>query len=251
MLDIFGRSGHVARSFRRRGRAAVVIDIAKHSCLDVLDPIVQQTVLGWLRSGKVLAVFLAPFCGSWSRARRGPIDYSGPPPPLRTHGHVMGRPGLSPADQLRVQQGNASLRFSIRVMRECLKQNIPVGLENPRTSWMWQAPAMARLLRLRGVRTVVVDQCQWGSRWLKPTTLVFACTHGIDSIERRCKRCGLCCSATGKPHIVLSGVDPISKKFWTALAQEYHPQFASDIAKLLLSSIDTKMMRKLALGFGN
>ena len=63
MLDVFGGTGHVARSFRRRGRAAIVIDIAKHPCLDILDPIVQQTVLGWLRSGKVLAVFLAPFCG--------------------------------------------------------------------------------------------------------------------------------------------------------------------------------------------
>ena len=70
-LDLFGGVGHISRRVRRKLRGSVVLDIAIHPLLDILSPTVQNIVLGWVRAGVVFGLFMAPFCGSWSRARMG------------------------------------------------------------------------------------------------------------------------------------------------------------------------------------
>ncbi len=251
-LDIFGGTGNVARRWRRLKRASIVIDTAKHPLLDVLDLTVQKTILGWLTSCKVSAVFLAPVCATWSRARRGPDDYSGPPPALRSNRYVLGRPGLRPADQQRIFDGNKMVAFCLKVLRCCAKLSIPCGLENPQNSLMWKHPGLARLLTQRWSETVDLDQCCWGSRRRKPTRLFFVATSAtaLASLCHRCHpSCGRC-STTGLPHIVLTGFDPVSKRFWTSLAQEYKPSFARAVADVLIQSFDARVMRNLADVFG-
>ena len=81
LLDLFCGTAGVAAAFKACGGEALGIDhiIDKRrvkgpvSKIDLTKQESQDTVLGWLKSGKVDAVMLAPPCGTASRAREIPI----------------------------------------------------------------------------------------------------------------------------------------------------------------------------------
>ena len=79
-LDLFRRTGHISRRFRRLRRGAITIDLSKHPLLDLLNSTLQDIIVVWIRSGKVAVIFMAPVCARWSRARSGPLDCPGPLP---------------------------------------------------------------------------------------------------------------------------------------------------------------------------
>ena len=104
---------------------------------------------------------------------------------------------------------------------------------------------MRRLAQLWWASLAVCDQCQYDARWRKATQFLMV---GIPTAlqARLKKRCSgkTICSSSNKPHIVLTGVDPISRRFWTSLAQTYSRTFARTIADVLAQSFEQKSLVK-------
>ena len=161
-------------------------------------------------------IWLGTPCNSWSRARHD-INGGGP----RSNDHIWGLPPdqLSPADQLRIALGNATLKFSCSIVRMCRKYKIPCCLENPASSLIWKAPPLRILSSLGSIATS--DFCQYGKPWRKRTNV---CTWNVDPgelVTNTCKGRGGVCSRTHKKHIVLKGLHPTRHIPWTKVAEPY------------------------------
>ena len=154
---------------------------------------------------------------------------------LRTSDELMGVRGLSEANQRKVDLGNASLSFTIAIIRLCRKHGIPVGLENPRTSILWLAPPLLPLLRASDCRHHHFDQCAFGTPWRKPTTIALWGGGLCDRLTCRCGGSKGICGHTGVPHVVLAGRDPGAPARRTALAATYPRKLCDVIADHLIS----------------
>eukprot|EP00959_Pyramimonas_sp_CCMP1952_P242037 5059550-Pyramimonas_sp.AAC.1 len=98
----------------------------------------------------------------------------------------MGVQFLSEAHQHKVDLGNALHMFSIAVIRLRRQHNVPVGLENPRTSIMWLAPPLLPLLRADDCRLHHFDQCAFGTPWRKASTIAIWGGGLCDRLLRWC-----------------------------------------------------------------
>eukprot|EP00959_Pyramimonas_sp_CCMP1952_P415989 8715538-Pyramimonas_sp.AAC.1 len=77
---------------RAHGCAAISVDILKQPWFDLNRRVVQTTLLGWITSNVVSAVWTGAPCCTWSQARRGPPGSSWCR--LRSAEHVWGLPNL-------------------------------------------------------------------------------------------------------------------------------------------------------------
>ena len=149
LLDIFCGTAGVAAAFKACGGDALGIDhiIDKRrvkgpvSKVDLTQQSGQDTILGWLRDGRVDAVMLAPPCGTASRAREIPIPHGKglkrQPMPLRSDKFPMGIPSLKGVARQKVKAANRLYKFARKVIDVCVEKDIPVICENPRRSLMW------------------------------------------------------------------------------------------------------------------
>ena len=228
-LDIFGGTGGVAHAVSRHGVVAVVIDLA--SGHDVLKPAIQQALKGLLRQKRrgrnvVRGVCLASPCETFSTARRAPL-YARFPHQLRSREHPFGLPLLTGNDLEICMRGNQLAAFTAMIIRLCNKLRIPWMLENPASSYLWSHPPMQSALR--GCTDTVIDQCQYGMAWRKPTRMAMGGL--LCPTPYLCKRCAGSrqrCSATGKAHVVLSGT--ANGAFRTAVSKHYPKALCRGIA---------------------
>ena len=95
-------------------------------------------------------------------------------------------------------------------------------LENPSNSWVWQVPAIQRLIRHPAVHLIRVDQCQYNQQWRKPTKLLFwnVCPAHLKVCSGKGR-----CSRTNRAHLQLTGL--VGKRFLTQHAQVYTKEFAA------------------------
>ena len=119
----------------------------------------------WLKSPSCAGVFIAPPCGTCSRARGIPIRLPNGlviagPQPLRTDEQPNGVAGLSYVNKLRVSQANAAIyHFVTEIALFCLDRGMLVCIENPRSSIYWRTtflprlPASSHLLPIKRVLT--------------------------------------------------------------------------------------------------
>lgn len=161
LYDVCGGLGDVGRAFRARGGSAHAFDLRIDPKLDITKPRVLNGILHDITRAKVSAVMLAPPCNRWSisnrRARR-----------LRSRAHPWGLPNLSRDDREFLRGGNATARATLRILRQCMKHNVPCMVEQPVASamrWVLE-PVLARCSRSDHV---VFDQCAFGARWRKRT----------------------------------------------------------------------------------
>ena len=218
----------------------IEIDIRWNDEYDLTRPRFQKLVRGWLLAGQVAAVWLGTPCSSFSRAR----DRPGGPPPLRSNACVLGLPGLSDKDALKVQLGNKLMRFSVSVLILCRRLVIPAVMENPATSRLWITPGVKYVACLSGARMFQTDYCQWGVPWRKRTK--FLGLHiDLSPIERQCSGVPgwssgypgqVVCARSLKPHIVLCGVDA-NNVFRTLIAEPYPPTLCTGLVKCFASAI--------------
>ena len=216
VIELFSGSGHLGKYANRKGWGCICFDISHGPHHDLLNPVVQSVIRSWIHAGLIAFVWLGTPCNSWSRARHD-INGGGP----RNNQHIWGLPNdqLSVADQERVRLGNATLRFSVSVVKLCLSYSIPCCLENPATSMLWNAPPLLALTR-KGT-LAISDYCQYGCPWRKRTKV---CTWKLDPESLPCLKCrgrGGKCSRTGKPHVILTGVHPDKHVPWTKFAEPY------------------------------
>eukprot|EP00438_Fugacium_kawagutii_P010865 Skav216249 [mRNA] locus=scaffold20:133295:138540:- [translate_table: standard] len=246
VLEIFAGSGHFSRAMRRcvpPSVSVIEIDIKHGPQFDLTKRSFQRFVLGLLKRGCVLMVWLGTPCNSWSRARRG--GGTGPPP-LRNNQHIMGLPSLSEKDALKVDIGNRLMLFSAAVIRICLRFGIPVVMENPHTSMIWQAPSIMHLLHHRHVEQCYTDFCMEGCAYRKRTRLVYA----FLDIRHCCRQCSSkrgCCDKSRKPHEQLVGT--VNGVFRTKLAEPYPHSLCRRLARSIGYTISSKLSEDLNILF--
>ena len=182
-----------------------------------------------------MGVWLGTPCTSWSRARRGPPGSGWCQ--IRSNQHIWGLPNLLPRDVARIKLGNSTLRASARVIRTAVNVGCPSILENPLTSMLFIAPPIAKLLRLPCASFAKTHFCQHGARWRKATGLAAWHASIPDNLQLTCSGHNGICSRTNKPHIVLSGADPVSKILWTSIASKYTDRFGARAAKALVGAM--------------
>ena len=218
-LSLFGGVGNHAKFWAHHGGLAAVVDFEDYSCNDLSKHSAWNSVLSDLDTVDVLGIDLP--CNTFSRARRAP-PWSKLPKPLRSQEHIFGLPNLNSSDFARVSRANTMLHGAIRCIRRCLKRNIPGFLENPSNSWVWQVPAIQRLIRHPAVHLIRVDQCQYNQQWRKPTKLLFwnVCPAHLKVCSGKGR-----CSRTNRAHLQLTGL--VGKRFLTQHAQVYTKEFAA------------------------
>ena len=162
---------------------------------------------------------LATPCSSWSSARHGPRDYSGPPPALRNRtDSIMGFSDLSASDLIRVEVGNRTMQGTAQIITACIHHHVPVILENPIQSMLWDAPPIKHLLA-QGAQKTTTDYCLFGAVWRKRTRFAtWSFPHGLPALAKTCKSLGGKCDRTGVKHVQLTGWVRGSSR--TLLAQE-------------------------------
>ena len=126
----------------------------------------------WLRAPGLVAVWLAPPCGTASRAREIPLQGDQEPRPLRTSDNPEGRPDLSPEETDRVQKANSLCRITAEIWTFCLQHDILAVIENPYRSFFWHLPEIASILQDERAVLVRCDFCMFGGKRLKKTALL-------------------------------------------------------------------------------
>ena len=167
VLELFGGSGRLSASIRRRGLAALPIDFASKPWFNFDLPGVRQTIRGWIRGGVCSAVWIALPCSSWSQARHGPPGSSWCT--IRSRDHIWGLPGLGPRPQAAVDFGISQLRFALALISLCRSLGVLVYLENPGTSWVWSTPRLQGLVEAPDAAIFNLDMYAFGARWRKFT----------------------------------------------------------------------------------
>jgi len=206
----------------------VLIDLRFGSGHDICKRQLRSTIRGWILADWVLYAGFAVPCSSWTRARNRP----GGPQRLRSREHIYGEPVLrAEGERWKIDLGNTAAAFAVAAARLLHSKGRGFFIENPRTSWMWEAPPVARLTRTPGCRLVRADFCQFGAPFRKPTNVL---TNGAP--EPLAKMCANSprgfCSRTGRRHMLLRGTDA-EGRFLTSLAEAYPRQFAAALVRSL------------------
>ena len=117
---------------------------------------------------------------------------------------------------------------------------------------LFAIPDMKKLAQHPACREFVVDYCQYGAKWRKRTRELSWFSADDSRLHKQCTgRAGIC-SATGKPHIVLSGSDPISHRLWTSIAEPYPRRFAKLFAENLKNAASKMgLLRLFEVGSGH
>ena len=122
---------------RHKGAAGPVI------LADLCTPEGVALLWSWLQNEQVLAVFLAPPCGSASRARQIPLKrkhFGHPsrrhhgPRPLRDDANPNGLPDLSDTDKQRVSLANQLYFLTAQIVQWAVENGVIICVENPQFS---------------------------------------------------------------------------------------------------------------------
>jgi len=235
-VEPFTGSLGLGPALRQLGYGMVTLDPRKGAWGDVTDPTVLDALRGWVQSGAVLGLWLTPPCSTWSTAAR---------PGYRSREHLRGLPGLSQDRCANVDLGSETLRVSVDLIRLCRRRRVPVFLEHPRNSLIWQVPEVRELCRLAGARELSYDACQYGARWRKGTKTMTWNAEGFTFVPRRCSGRQGFCSHSGKRHIVLTGPSP-SGPLWTSIAAQRPPQLCHELAAALDRLIGDRRWRTMS-----
>ena len=226
-IEIFSGSVRLGRAVSQsNGWPVLLWDITLGAEYDLLQQHNRWKITGWLRSGLLRGGHLGTPCNTFTRAR----DRQPGPPPLRSNEYVMGLPGLSGANLVKVSQGNLFVRFSVQILTLAAILKYPFTMENPANSRIWWVPAVVKILRRRCCQLHFCEFCMFGCPWRKPTA--FLSIHcDLSMLDHyRClgaKR-GLC-KRSGNKHIPLCG--QTSNGVWmTKVAEPYPPKLCKMLA---------------------
>ena len=181
LLELFCGTAGVSAQFKKAGGKAMGIDHhlnrsrlkAAAVKLDLTQRWVQNMVLQEIASGRIDGVFLAPPCGTSSRARCIPIKKklkkkgAPEPRPLRSSFHPDGLPNLRGVNKARVAAANTLYAFCVEVMEACERHNVLFIVENPSNSLMWETSFFSAVIHKYFFSDI--DACEYGSEHKKST----------------------------------------------------------------------------------
>jgi hypothetical protein len=190
VLELFCGTAGLSASLKKLGFDIIAVDkLVSRSPkvmvtkLDLTKPETQQLVLDWIRLPQVKAVFLAPPCGTASKART--IQLEGEqdlPRPLRTWEQPDGVDDLTGWEFLRVEQSNILYDFVATCYNLCCLLGKLFVCENPRDSLFWRVTPWMERDFLDMEHEQDHQACAYGSLRPKWTKLVanFSEIHNIN-----------------------------------------------------------------------
>ena len=196
----------------------VVADLTAESGIELL--------MRWLSNPFVIGIFLAPPCGTASRARSIPLKRRKPgdppaPRPLRTNAHPNGLRCLKFLERIKISKANKLYHLTAKLIRWAVKEGCIFVVENPQSSLFWQTTFMQDVLHL--LQFTTFQSCMYGSTRPKRTMLAFNASE-FSSINKMCMG-----EKPGHRHQAWGLVDD-GTKFATALETAYPMTLARTIA---------------------
>lgn len=224
------------------------LDIANHPERGDLTSLkVLASIEEWFQAGWVGAVILAPPCETWSAARSRQVDGKPHAPrPLRHAKSPWGLPfhTLRPRELEQLLLGNRFMRLCLSLLARCAAMRLPCLMEHPATpNWCpqaascWRTPQFERLLAQGSVQLHRIDQCAFGTPYMKPTGLGAACFPELGDALRAHPCKGRCVHTSHEAP--LAGLDE-KGGFATAAAKCY----PADMCRLVAHSLFTALVTK-------
>ncbi|CAE7241857.1 unnamed protein product [Symbiodinium sp. CCMP2592] len=235
ILEIFAGTARVTAALRccgfvgSQGVDHVVVDHAACPVLlaDLTTREGQSMVMMWLSSPHVVGVFIAPPCGTSSRARE--IALPGPSPaPLRSLDFPDGLPHLSGLSMVRVNKANQLYHFTSTICAEAHRRSLIIAVENPRSSLYWSTSFWKAASAFCPMHTDF-QHCAFGGRRPKWTRLCHN-HHAFHALHRVCP--GGACAAHHLPWG--RGEDGA---FATVAESAHPPQLATAIAQCFAQAV--------------
>ena len=150
--------------------------------LDLLTSEGMRLLWHYLANDRVIGVWMAPPCGTASKARE--IDNGGPPP-LRSDLQADGLDNLSPQDQERVSKANTLYLITTQVADYCFDTGLFFFIENPFSSIYWKTSFFRSMKRLDEVIFQSHVACAYGSMRPKRTLLA----SNVQEVTMICHKC--------------------------------------------------------------
>ena len=193
---------------------------------DLTSPDGQDLCNLWLSSPNLAGVFVAPPCGTCSRARGIPVKLPNGkivqgPQPLRSDVQPNGLSDLSWINRQRVSSANKLYHYVTHVALNCIQRNLIVCIENPRSSLYWKTTFFQPLVK--HLNFTAHQACAYGSQRPKWTVLAHN-TRTLHSLNQVCPG-----EAPGHHHKPW-GVVGTSGTFSTSEETAYPPLLAYHIA---------------------
>lgn len=199
----------------------------------MLQPAVFDRIRKLLKNkrSQIALVWLGTPCTTWSRARK---EDGGPRPLRDDHQGLYGLGHLTPAEQSKIDEGNALLRVSEELISLCIELSIPWALENPWTSRIWLTKQLQQWISMH--HFIRVDFCGFQMPWRKATGILFGFIPNFLQLAITCDPLHGRCSFTNRKHIILTGKDS-SGQWMTRRAQPYPLKLCQRIATLVAEHI--------------
>ena len=231
VIEIFAGTGGITAWLRKVGMTSSFgIDCMKFKhpkapivVLDLLSPEGERLLWQYLANPRVIGVWLAPPCGTSSKARE--IDNGGPAP-LRSDMEPDGFKNLSYANQQRIDKANALYALTTRVINFCCKEGLFFFLENPFSSVYWKTSAFRSIEQLDNLFFQSHVACAYGSRRPKKTMLV----SNIPEVEMVCHPC-----PGNHQHLKWGQVTINNKQVFATSTEKHYPAgLCAYIAKVVM-----------------
>ena len=197
IIEIFAGTSRVTACLRQIGlRSCFGVDHVKVknlsgpvSVADLTKPEGIALLMSWINSRTVLGIFLAPPCGTASRARSIKLPrnlkrkYHSEPRPLRSNSQPNGVSGLGWLDKFKISKANKLYHLTAQLVKHCVKEGLLVCVENLQYSLFWATTFWQQVSHL--VMYSTFHTCQYGSKRLKRT--MFAHNHpSFAAINMKC-----------------------------------------------------------------
>ena len=159
--------------------------MAPMSLVDLTTKRGRDLLASWLKNPRVVGVFLAPPCGTASRARSIKLKRKrNAPEPLRDDNNPNGLKSLSFVNKMKISQANKLYHLTAQVVKYAVKHGMIVCVENPQFSLFWATTfwvSVAKLLRYTIFIAVNMEAIARRKRCLPTTTkLLISCPNYVQ-----------------------------------------------------------------------
>ena len=190
VIEIFAGTGGITAWIRKAGlNSSFGIDSVKQRhpkapiiVLNLLTPEGERLLWQCLRNPRVIGAWMAPPCGTASKARE---IQNGGPPPLRDDFWPDGFTNLSAGERDRVMKANSLYNLTADIMLFCVHEGLFFFVENPFTSVFWKTSAFRRAALQIPLFFQAHAACAYGSKRPKKTMLA----SNVQEVEMICHGC--------------------------------------------------------------
>ena len=197
IIEICAGSARLTRAARTAGFRDLAIDHTdSRSCgvdictFDLTGAAQLSDLLEYIRrdADRIALIWVAPPCGTASRARERPIPgFNDCPKPLRSNSKPDGVDNLKGLDKYKVEVANQLYQAVLEIAECAIQLDFCVAIENPTNSHYWNVEPTRKIRERFGEKFVTFHACAHGGSRDKSTS-IWQSQHYFDSLALQCDR---------------------------------------------------------------